>query len=412
MSKVFRQKALDKLQSPDRLNEMVKIIATHNWLVLLGAAIIIGFFITWSVIGKLPTQVSGNGILLMSGGVMDVSALSQGQISEVMVKPGDVVYEGEILVRVKQPELELKYLNTKEHVKLLKERYESLKSFNSKDLSFKRNLLNQEVDNRNKRIEKNKERIEFVKTQIKAREELFEQGLITNENLNQTREMLFELEQQNLILMNEVEQLELNLFEQESQTELDLSNLSGQIIEAEAQLNEIESKLDINSEIRSPYTGRVVELKVDAGKLIGPGSILLSVERTYHDEHLEAVLYVSSSQGKKIKENMEVKISPSTVEVEKFGFIKGKVSQVSEYPATFDGILNTLGNKELAMSFFQGLPPIAVHVKLQINKDNESGFAWTSGGGPIAEIKSGTMCSGKIVVNNKKPISLIFPAFE
>ena len=134
MSKVFRKTALDKLQSPDRLNEMVTIISSHSWLVLVGASIIIGFFVTWSIVGKLPTQITGNGILLMSGGVMDVSAISQGQISEVLVKPGDAVFEGDILVKVKQPDLELKYLNSKEHVRLLKERYESIKNFNDKDL--------------------------------------------------------------------------------------------------------------------------------------------------------------------------------------------------------------------------------------------------------------------------------------
>ena len=116
MSKVFRKTALDKLQSPDRLNEMVTIISSHSWLVLVGASIIIGFFVTWSIVGKLPTQITGNGILLMSGGVMDVSAISQGQISEVLVKPGDAVFEGDILVKVKQPDLELKYLNSKDYV--------------------------------------------------------------------------------------------------------------------------------------------------------------------------------------------------------------------------------------------------------------------------------------------------------
>lgn len=413
MSKVFREKALDKLQSPDRLNEMVTIISSHTWLVLLGASIVIGFFISWTIIGKLPTQIGGNGILLMSGGVMDVSAISQGQISEVYIKPGDAVTEGDILAEIKQPDLELKYLNSKEHVRLLKERFESIKNYNDKDLAQKRNLLELDANNKNKRIEKNIERIEFVNNQIKSRTELLDQGLITNENLNQTKEMLFEIEQQNLVLKNELEQIELNLFEQEKQTEFELSDLSGQIIDEEANLREIKSKLDINSKIRSPYTGRVVELKVNAGKIIGSGAVILSIERTFSNEELEAIIYVPANQGKKIRSKMEVKISPSTVEVEKYGFIKGVVIQVSEYPASFEGMLNTLGNKELASTFFQGgLPPLAVRVRLKKNLDVPSGYNWTSGEGPHTQIKSGTLCSAKIVVKNRRPISLIFPAFE
>lgn len=412
MSKVFRKTALDKLQSPDRLNEMVTIISSHSWLVLVGASIIIGFFVTWSIVGKLPSQITGNGILLMSGGVMDVSAISQGQISEVLVKPGDAVFEGDILVKVKQPDLELKYLNSKEHVRLLKERYESIKNFNDKDLTQKRNLLKQDAENKKKRIEKNLERIEFVKNQIKSRTELLQQGLITNENLNQTKEMLFEIEQQNLLLSSELEQIELSIFEQEKQMEFELSKLNGQIIDEEAALTEIKSKLDINSDIRCPYTGRVVELKVNPGKIIGAGNVILSIERIFTNEELEAIIYVPSNQGKKIKPDMEVKISPSTIEVEKYGFIRGVVTQVSEYPASFEGMLNTLGNKELVATFFQGLPPLAVRVKLKKNLDTPSGFYWTSGNGPEAKVKSGTLCSAKIVVKNRRPISLIFPAFE
>lgn len=412
MSKVFRKTALDKLQSPDRLNEMVTIISSHSWLVLVGASIIIGFFVTWSIVGKLPTQITGNGILLMSGGVMDVSAISQGQISEVLVKPGDAVFEGDILVKVKQPDLELKYLNSKEHVRLLKERYESIKNFNDKDLTQKRNLLKQDAENKKKRIEKNLERIEFVKNQIKSRTELLQQGLITNENLNQTKEMLFEIEQQNLLLSSELEQIELSIFEQEKQMEFELSKLNGQIIDEEAALTEIKSKLDINSDIRCPYTGRIVELKVNPGKIIGAGNVILSIERIFTNEELEAIIYVPSNQGKKIKPDMEVKISPSTIEVEKYGFIRGVVTQVSEYPASFEGMLNTLGNKELVATFFQGLPPLAVRVKLKKNLDTPSGFYWTSGNGPEAKVKSGTLCSAKIVVKNRRPISLIFPAFE
>ena len=224
--------------------------------------------------------------------------------------------------------------------------------------------------------------------------------------------MLFEIEQQNLLLSSELEQIELSIFEQEKQMEFELSKLNGQIIDEEAALTEIKSKLDINSDIRCPYTGRVVELKVNPGKIIGAGNVILSIERIFTNEELEAIIYVPSNQGKKIKPDMEVKLSPSTIEVEKYGFIRGVVTQVSEYPASFEGMLNTLGNKELVATFFQGLPPLAVRVKLKKNLDTPSGFYWTSGNGPEAKVKSGTLCSAKIVVKNRRPISLIFPAFE
>ncbi|MDA9820739.1 NHLP bacteriocin system secretion protein, partial [Salibacteraceae bacterium] len=227
-----------------------------------------------------------------------------------------------------------------------------------------------------------------------------------------TRLMLFEIEQQNLVLLNELEEMQLSMFELGKQNELELNNLSAQIIDLEAGLAEMNAKYGLNSEIKSPYSGTVIELMVDAGSIVSPGSYILSVERDQKDQRLEAIVYVSPNEGKKIKAGMEAKISPSTVEIEKFGYMRGKVLQVSEYPSTSAGMLNTLGTKELVATFAQGLPPIAVRVRLEKSKETPSGFNWTSGDGPKLEVKSGTLCNSQIIVHNKRPISLIFPTLE
>lgn len=409
---LFRKQAMDKLQSPDRLNEMVKITKPHHWLAMLAIGIIILYFIVWSVTGRLPNTVNGKGILLQSGGVMEVPALASGQVERVLVSPGEEVIRGQVVVKVEQPEMRLQILNTENQLKLLKEKYQTIKGFDEKDMALKSEIIQKKAWNKRKRIEKNIERIEFVKTQIEAREELLEKGLITQEMMNNTRLMLFEIEQQNLVLQNELEEMQLNMFEMAKQTELELNNLTAQIIDLEARLGEMNNKYVLNSEIKSPYSGKVVELMVDAGSIVSPGSYILSIEREENNQKLEAIIYVSPDQGKKIKRGMEAKVSPSTVEVEKFGFIKGRVLQVSEYPATSQGMLNTLGTKELVSTFAQGLPPIAVRVRLSRDKETPSGFEWTSGTGPKLEVKSGTLCNSQIIVHNKRPISLVFPTFD
>ena len=411
-TQLFRKQAMDKLQSPDRLNEMVKITKPHHWLSILAMGLIIIYFIVWSVTGRLPNSVSGKGILLQSGGVMEVPALAAGQVDRVLVNPGDEVIAGQVVVKVAQPELRLQILNMQNQLKLFIEKYDKIKGFDDKDLALKGEIIQKKASNKRKRIEKNMERIEFMKEQIAAREELLEKGLITTEMMNNTRLMLFEIEQQNLVLLNELEEMQLSMFELGKQNELELNNLSAQIIDLEAGLAEMNAKYGLNSEIKSPYSGTVIELMVDAGSIVSPGSYILSVERDQKDQRLEAIVYVSPNEGKKIKAGMEAKISPSTVEIEKFGYLRGKVLQVSEYPSTSAGMLNTLGTKELVATFAQGLPPIAVRVRLEKSKETPSGFNWTSGDGPKLEVKSGTLCNSQIIVHNKRPISLIFPTLE
>ena len=409
---LFRKDAIDKLQSPDRLNEMVKIISPSNWIAVLSICILLVFFVIWSIFGRLPINVNGNGILLKSGGVMEIPAIATGQVSRVYVKPGIRVRKGDILAKVAQPELKLKIDNLSQQLFHLKTKYSTIEGFDKKDLELKRAIIDQNVINKNKRIEKNKERIVFVESQIDAREELLEKGLITTESLNESKILKFELEQQNLTLQNELEELQLKAFEMSKEIEIELNNLDGQIIALEGEVGELRAKYELNSEITSPYTGHIVELMVNAGSIVSPGTYILSMERDDALELLEAIVYVSPSEGKKIKEGMEVKLSPSTVEVEKFGYIKGSVLQVSEYPATFEGMLNTLQNRELVQSFFTGMPPIAVRIGLNLKEENMSGYEWTSGDGPEVEIKSGTLCDSKIIIKNKRPISLILPIVD
>ncbi|MGB0403025.1 MAG: NHLP bacteriocin system secretion protein [Salibacteraceae bacterium] len=410
-SNLFRKDAIDKLQSPDRLNEMVRVISPNNWIAALSIAVLFTFIIIWSVFGKLPINVSGDGILLKSGGVMEIPAIANGQVSEIMVKPGILVSKGEVLAKVAQPELQLKIDHMEQQLFHLKSKYNTIKGYDERDLELKKQLLNQNAENKRNRIEKNIERISFVETQIKAREELLDKGLITTETLNQTKIMKFELEQQNLVLMNELEELQLSIFEMSKEIEIELNNLDGQIMNLQGELGELQARYALNSEIKSPYTGKVVELMVNAGSIVSPGTFLLSMERADLNEEIEAIVYVNAREGKKVKVGMDVNLSPSTVEVEKFGYIKGTVIQVSDYPTTFEGMLNTLQNKQLVESFFDGLPPIAVRISLKTD-NNISGYKWTSGEGPDVEIKSGTLCNSKIIVKNKRPISLVLPLVD
>ena len=410
-NKLFRKDAMDKLQSPDSLNEMVRIISPNNWIAALSIVVLFIFIIIWSVFGKLPINIQGEGILQISGGVMEVPAIANGQVSEIVMKPGMIVKKGEVLAKVAQPELQLKIHHMEQQLFHLKNKYKTIQGFDEKDCELKKQLLRKNSENKRNRIAKNIERISFVETQIKSREELLETGLITTETLNDAKIMKFELEQQNLVLKNELEELQLSIFEMSKEMEIELNNLDGQIIALEGELGEFKARYELNSEIKSPYSGKIVELMVNAGSIVSPGTFLVSIERSDLNEEIEAILYVNSREGKKVKVGMEVQISPSTVEVEKFGYIKGSVIHVSDYPTTFEGMLNTLQNKRLVESFFTGLPPIAVRVSLKVS-EGVSGFEWTSGDGPEVEVKSGTLCNAKIIIENKRPISLVIPLVD
>jgi hypothetical protein len=160
--------------------------------------------------------------------------------------------------------------------------------------------------------------------------------------------------------------------------------------------------------ISSPRAGRVLEIRVNEGSVIQAGSTLLSVEPIGGD--LQAILYLSAVDGKIVQPGMTVHVSPSTVRKEEYGVMLGRVISVGDFPATYQGMLRILGSDELVRALSRGGAPIEVRVELlkaEANTDNPR-FQWSSSKGPSVAIQSGTFCTASIIINERRPISLIF----
>jgi hypothetical protein len=65
--KLFRRKALEKLASPEQLDQLMSITTPRGWLTLLGLGVLLLAAGLWSVFGSIPTTVSGDGVLILSG---------------------------------------------------------------------------------------------------------------------------------------------------------------------------------------------------------------------------------------------------------------------------------------------------------------------------------------------------------
>lgn len=408
---IYRQQALERLSSPERLNQMVQIAPPKAWLALIG---LVGVFIAlgfWSFLGELPKNVNGRGILIQAGGITEVASLSAGKIEQILYKEGDMIAEGDVIAIISQPELEMQLQNAASKLEELNEQYLKLASFDEEDYKRKRELLEKKQDIQLQTIKANNERLLFINEQIGNQKQLLDEGLITKETLNNTKQLYFEIQQQIDILRNELKSINLDLFEFSKKNEIDLTKLKSEIFELERHIKEISAKFLLTSSIKSPYDGRVVELLVNAGRVVKYGDNVISMEVATVSRALEAVIYMPPSDGKKVEEGMRVKISPSTVEVEEYGYILGTVVHVSDYPASIEGMERFLGNTDLAKALSGDEPPIAIFVDLEQDTASVSQYKWTSVG-PPTQIKSGTFCNGYITIEKQRPITLLFPRLK
>ena len=100
----FRSQALEKLASPEQLDQLVRVTTLKNWLGLVGLACLLAPLAAWGMWGSLETRVAAQGLLLPAGGLCVVSAPDDGQVTEILALPGQQVQAGEIVVRIQRPD--------------------------------------------------------------------------------------------------------------------------------------------------------------------------------------------------------------------------------------------------------------------------------------------------------------------
>lgn len=94
---LFRQAALEKLSSPERLDETMRVSAPATRLVVTAIAVLVAVLVLWSCFGKIPVKVQGTGMLQSSAGIVPIVASAQGLIQELKVDLDDPVRTGDII---------------------------------------------------------------------------------------------------------------------------------------------------------------------------------------------------------------------------------------------------------------------------------------------------------------------------
>ena len=89
--KMFQDKALEQLSSPEQLDQLMEVINRRSWLPLWTIAGLIGVALVWSLLGQVPVTVEGTGLLVHPRQIVSFQMPASGQIVSLDVKVGDLV---------------------------------------------------------------------------------------------------------------------------------------------------------------------------------------------------------------------------------------------------------------------------------------------------------------------------------
>jgi len=328
-------------------------------------------------------------------------------VTQICVRPNQVIAVDEIVARLQQPELQLRIRNAEMEISDLKLQNERITRTEEETLKIDLAAMKQERANALTSLANYDKQIAALRRKFQKQREALEKGLIVESTWLTTESELFGVEQAKAQAQIKLTQLTATEVDRPMQIEQQRHARRQRLDDAERSLELLKKQMEISSVVRSPYAGRVLELTVDEGNLITAGGRVLSVEKVEDD--LQAVLYIPAADGKKVQSKMTVRVSPSTVRKEEAGYILASVASVLPFPSTPEGMMRVLRNNELVRQLSFGGAPIEVHVVLE--KTEQGGYRWSSTRKTPA-INSGTLCEGAIIVERQRPISLVLPMLK
>ncbi len=404
--------AVERLSSPEQLDQLMRVIPPIGWLALIPLLAIVLMAVAWGWLGTISTKVMGRCVLINPIGLADVTSLSAGRVTETLVQVGDVVRVNQVIARIAQPELADRIEKAESRLRELESQGRIVRSFSARNIDLSAQSITQQKQGLQSQLRALQERALILGQRVETQQQLLDQGLITKRQLLQTRQERTQAELDAEQVRAQLKQLDLRRLEADKQGQNEIANIQAQINEARrVHESMLESRKQLTA-VLSPYEGRVVEIKTASGSLVGQGSSLMTVEKAGSEPGgLQAVIYVPAAEGRKVHAGMTAEITPSTVKREEYGFMFGEVAYVSDYPATAQSMMLLLQNETLVRELMGLSSPIEVRAVL-LRDSNFSGYRWTSSQGPAVVVKSGTLCAGGIVVDKQRPVSLVIPVLK
>jgi HlyD family secretion protein len=410
MAELFRRKALEKLRSPERLDRLLSVATPVSWMALIALLLVIGAAVVWGFYGRVATKVTGTGIIIRGGGLIDVPATGNGQIVFIAVEPGDEIDEGEIVATLTDPVLTKQIEGQKAKLSELENDFARSAELIEKETEDKRTALHKKRYELNQSIAILTNRIEWLRKRIEVLEGLFKKGLVTDKILADRR-----LERDNTTLKVALSHKSLSdVIAAEADLERDkfqrLSTARQRIEDVRRTIEELREKKREVVQVRSPLAAYVVATLVDVGNVVREGQAILSVRPLSAALHLE--FYVQAFKGKRLKPGMEIQFTPSTVKREEFGYMLGKIEEVSEFPVPASAIIKVVEDRELVNTIVKRGPVLSVKGAFDRDLQTASGFKWSSWKGGRVKISTGTLGTAEVVVKEEPPVTLVVPAIK
>ncbi len=410
---VFREAVLKRLNSPEQLDERIRLIPPAMRLMAIGAAVIIAAALVWAVYGSIPTRASGRGVLLADGkGSFAVEPVTSGPITEILVKEGDHVSAGTVIAKVRLAPLSARLKGAATRLAAVQEDLARLKAADSAILATSENISRRQQKAIDQEITTARARVERLSKMLSGFEDLKTKGLLTASTLvniqqeyDQTVLAIAHANARKIEVESTLEQKRESLAERERQAKVGVDVVK-------ADVDRLQTELAIGSSVEAPIEGVIDEIRVGVGDVVSPGTVIATIGEVSAVPQFQVVALFGGDMGKRVTAGMDVHVHPATVRRDEHGAMVGRIENVTERSVSEHEVNAILRNSTLTKTLMGDGAPILARITLVETKETPSGFAWWVGKGPPYKITRGTLIEVEVIVSRRRPIALVIPALR
>ena len=103
--KLFRKESLERLSSPERLDQLMQVVNPRDWLPLATLGIFIFLALIWSIFGRIPMTENASGVLIRPKRVVQFQSPITGQLQTVNVREGQCIDKDYVLATIDPREM-------------------------------------------------------------------------------------------------------------------------------------------------------------------------------------------------------------------------------------------------------------------------------------------------------------------
>jgi HlyD family secretion protein len=368
---------------------------------------------------RLPVTVEGQGVLMGDSDVVGyaIRPENDGRLEEFYVTVGSEVKKGQEIGRVSNPKLENDIKTAELALSDLKDKLKKLTSIQQESLDQASKTIEQfqvESKIRDLLLSERLNRLDRVQA---ANEELISQGFLSKRGSDAVKTEREQVEDMTYISKRQLYEAEANFVEFKQKNRRELIETKLQINSQERILDGLNDRRKIEGVILSPYSGAISELLVDQYEIIGRDRRIATVTPENSvangtNRVTKAILFVSSTQGKKLKKDMNARLLPMIFEEQEYGRIQGVVKNIRADVSDDDALVKLFKNQKLIRKLFENDAPYMVTIEVALDPDNISKLSWSSSKGPKRLIDPGTVISGSIVYDKPRFLYVLIPAVK